>query len=110
MAPDIAWHSAHTGDLETARRYMLHALSVEDNSPLRRYICGQLAWLEDDPEVAAALLETACSADNGLELRNAIEFAQATQNHELEQYFRDRAPADWENITIYNYWLGTWVR
>jgi hypothetical protein len=101
MAADIAWHAAQNGDLDTARQFLRHALLTETYPPLRRYICGQLAWLEDDPKAVVALLEASCADNTFLELRNAIELARVTGNKELERYYRQRPSVDGEDLRIY---------
>ena len=59
MAFDIGSRSLRRGDYETGRKYLLKALQTVEIKNLRAYICGELAWVEEDPEIAAALLREA---------------------------------------------------
>lgn len=78
-------------DRTTAREYMGEALSDPNNEYCREMICAELAWVEDDPEVATALLERSCAkAGIGEEFAfyNAMHLAIVTHSDELaDSYF-----------------------
>lgn len=66
-ARQVGGAAMRRGDLEEARNYLRSALKTalknQDHDQCQR-ISASLAWVEDDPEVAAALLEASCAADD----------------------------------------------
>lgn len=53
---EIGYESFRMGDFEEAKMYLYEALRVEKREFWRNNICGMLALLEEDAEIAAALL------------------------------------------------------
>ncbi len=80
------------GKWDAARRYFWEALERPSMSPdMRKDVCAKLAWLEDDPERAARLLELSCQEDrHGSQLRNAIYLCQKTESNALADHYLAR--------------------
>jgi len=84
------------GDLEEARNYLREALEASvrhESKTWRNAICQRLAWVEQDPEVAAAFLEESCSMTNGMLphfLQGALCLAILTDSDELADYYYAR--------------------
>ena len=82
---------ANKGDLEKARNYLREAIRVTTEEDRRARFCGMLAWLEDDPEIAGALLEQSFAGldkvPNGENYAlHSLELAVVTGSDELAEY------------------------
>jgi len=84
---EIGTESFQMGDFTTARDYLREALRTEKRDFSRGWICGWLAWLEEDPEVAMALLQESCASGNALQLRDAMHLAILTNSDDLADYY-----------------------
>lgn len=81
------------GDVETARNYLREALRKETGDWSRAWICSMLAWLEDDPEVATALLRESCLGGNGRDryrLMEALDLCILTRSDALAEHYFGR--------------------
>lgn len=97
-------------DFETARDFFREAVRVEKDECRRRFLCCDLAWFEDDPQVAAALLEESCagpvwSGPNSEYFTihaqyNALGLCIATGSEELANYYYERYRGSWPQ------WMG----
>lgn len=100
LAMEIGSAAFSKGNIEKARDYMRAALetSVRNGDySYRHYICGRLAWLEDDPEVAAALLEASCTINRPIDevnharyLQNALCLSIVTGSDDLAEHYYAR--------------------
>lgn len=87
-----------TRDFESARAVLRKAIRLQAPGSVRNYLCGELAWLEDDPAMATTLLEQSLSEgpgtpeDNRWPFLNALELATTTENPDLSEYYWDRFP------------------
>lgn len=64
FALEVGIAAMRRGDIEEARNYMRETLEIsvrKESKTWRNAICGRLVWVEQDPEVAAVLLEKSCS-------------------------------------------------
>jgi hypothetical protein len=68
-------------------------------------LCGLLAWLEDDPEVATALIEQSLTMMAGPDLKpggsaflalNALELAVVTGSDDLAESYYQRFSDGWD--------------
>lgn len=78
-ALDIGQLALSRGDIDEARDYLRAALEANIRSgdlSLRQLICARLAWAEDDPEVAAALLAASCTAARPIDEENLPGYVQ----------------------------------
>lgn len=67
------------GDIDEARDYLRAALEANIRSgdlSLRKFICARLAWAEDDPEVAASLLEASVTATRPIDEESLPSYVQ----------------------------------
>lgn len=88
------------GDIDEARAYFRAALEANIRSgdlSLRQSICGELAWAEDDPEVAAALLEASVTVNRpideefmALRLQNALALSILSGSDALAEHYYAR--------------------
>jgi hypothetical protein len=97
---EIGSAALNRGAIDEARNYFRAALetSVQNEDYfLRQTICGQLAWAEDDPEVAAALLEASCTAARPMDeefltyhIQNALALSILTGSDALAEHYYAR--------------------
>lgn len=84
------------GDAETARTYLREALSKDRRPGVRAWVCVDLAWLEDDPEVATALLQESCATGDDVpvafvdQLWNAVNLSVLTHSDALAEHYFER--------------------
>jgi hypothetical protein len=90
FAIEIGSESFQMGDFTTARNYLREALRTGKRDFSREWICSWLAWLEEDPEVATALLQESCASGNALSLRDAMHLAIFTNSDDLADYYFKR--------------------
>lgn len=87
-----------TGDFASARAVLRKAIRGQELGPGRSYLCGELAWLEDDPVIATTLLEQSLAHgpgtvdNNRWPFLNALELAMTTDNPELAAAYWARFP------------------
>lgn len=75
------------GNWDEARDYFSDVLRMaDDGSVYREGVCGYLAWLEDDPELAARYAEIACSGEAAYPCVMALDLAVATGNRDLARH------------------------
>jgi hypothetical protein len=84
---DVGKWSAYVGDFASARNYLRESVRVEPDAALRGQSCAMLAWLEDDPEISAALIEESLAAPensgmDGWAPANALHLALVTGSDE----------------------------
>lgn len=99
-ALEIGTAAMNRGDIDEARDYLRAALDANIRSgdlSLRQAICGQLAWVEEYPEVAAALLEASCTAARTIDeefmafhIQDALALAILTGSNELAEHYYAR--------------------
>jgi hypothetical protein len=84
------------GRWDAARRYFWEAIEDKNTELFRRkYSCGQLAWLEEDPKRAARLLALSCEGDRtGYLLHEAVTLCRATGSDALAEHYLARLCAD----------------
>ena len=87
---EIGHESYQMGDHEAAKMYLSEALRLEKRERRREHICGMLAWVEEDPEIAAALLRESCASDNRHRLHNAMALAILTESDDLAEHYFER--------------------
>ena len=90
FAIQISNRSFLLGDTVTARNYFQEALRTGIQGRSRELICAQLAWLEEDPEVATALLQESCASGFSSWLLKAIDLAVLTNSDDLADYYLKR--------------------
>lgn len=86
-----------TGDWDGARRRFSEVIEMSSNPLARRHACSRLAWLEDDPEKAAKLLELSCTGENqniAFFLTNAVRLARCTGSDALAEHYLARIRAE----------------
>ena len=94
FALEIGYESYRMGDFETAKKYLREALRIEQEQFRREHICSMLAWLEEDPEIAAALLRESCVSGNRHRLSQAMTLTVVTGSDGLaDHYFKRWANA-----------------
>jgi len=93
----MAWERAQAmlvrGDWSGARSCLAEYLETSRRPVARRDACAYLAWLEDDPEVAARYMELACSDEDDLRggcLAISEELARLTGSDALADHYRAR--------------------
>ena len=87
---EIGHESFQAGDDETARRYLRELLRTEANASRREHICRRLAWVEEDPEIAAALLRESCATNRPGALSDAMRLAILTNSNEVADHYFER--------------------
>lgn len=93
-----------TGDYDSARNFLRAAVRTQTDPVVRNYLCGELAWLEDDLQIAARLLEQSLSQgpgpgnDSRWIFVNAVELALATETEWLAQELLEKFPDCWAAI------------
>ena len=95
----------HVGDFDTARSYLSEAMRVEKDEPWRRVLACHLAWIEEDPQVAVALLEQSLAGPlggvtdpsflEGYAEFNALDLCVATGSEELANDYYQRYRDSW---------------
>ena len=90
---DLAWQisavAMQVGDRATARDYLCQAFRDAEDEDRRETFCMTLAWVEDDPDVAAALLQRSCARGTRYCLYQAMCLGIVTHSDELaDHYFR----------------------
>lgn len=81
------------GRLEAARDFLRAAIREQEDLKVRRYLCGELAWLEEDPAVSAALLNASLTGRPGdseigdWPISNAIQLALTTESEDLARTY-----------------------
>lgn len=92
------------GDFDSARAWLREGVRVEEREEWRRLHAGLLAWVEEDPEVAAALLEESCSGRCGdpgwgagtwVAPVNALDLCIATGSEDLAERYYLRYRESW---------------
>lgn len=82
-----SWTCGYIGllrhDYGKAKMCYEQVVRESDNAVKRRRACAMLAWLEDDPEMAARYMEIACSTGRVECLIPAVELAMTTESEEL---------------------------
>jgi hypothetical protein len=100
----IGDHYFFFGYFDTARSYLQEAIRVEKDECQRRYWCMRQAWLEEDPEVAVALLDESLSGPlskahpddfESLAQFNALDLCVVTGSEELAEYYYLRYRDSW---------------
>ena len=101
----IGTNELKVGNFDTARSYLREAMRVEKDESMRRYLACQLAWIEEDPHVAAALLEQSCGGAVGITVdpvyneclapTNALDLCVTTGSKELADYYYHRYRDSW---------------
>ena len=101
------------GDFDTARNYLRQAVRVEKNEAFRGYLCEQLAWIEDDPQVAVELLLQACATKplftEGEAQCDALNLAVATGSEDLAKYFYYRYHHSWSEWGMLSADTEKWI-
>ncbi|MCX5768892.1 MAG: hypothetical protein NTZ09_01260 [Candidatus Hydrogenedentes bacterium] len=91
---DDAWLQAQCnlmlGNWKEARTCFTEILRNDFGSVWRPRAWAYLAWLEDDPEMAARYLEIACSGVDWYAVFLSVELASATGNTELAEKYMAR--------------------
>ncbi len=78
------------GNVELARAYYREALN-HPLYPYKRVWClSRLAWYEDDPEVASALVAAACATDEPNFLSEAVRISSLTGSVEARDHYLAR--------------------
>ncbi len=93
VAFNIGWAHLMKGEFDEARGYFQDIIDSPFNEytlPYHRMACGNLAWLEDDPEKAARLLELSCQGKPGMALLDAAELCRLTGSDELAEHYSER--------------------
>ena len=92
---DCAQVHAVLGELDAARRCWWRVLDSSEPDA-RRFACAELAWYEEEPEMAARLLEISCQegVGEGNNLVNAIELCRLTGSTKLADHYLDRLRAE----------------
>jgi hypothetical protein len=101
--------SLDAGAYASARSWYREGIRVAGNDVSRRYYSEQLAWLEEDPEVAAALLEESFSRpiedksrgpyDPWIAAMNALDLSIATGSDDLAEGYYLRFRDSWPRWT-----------
>ncbi len=105
----IGYEMITLGNWESARRHLWAAVDVyETYDPTQCKIAlGQLAWLEDDPEKAARLLQLSCQGEFHLpyphnsenlaasQLENAYTLCKETDSTALAEHYLERLRKDY---------------
>jgi hypothetical protein len=90
-AAGMAWETAsekmRLGQWDAARRYYWQVLDSDVRPYIRDSALANLAWLEEDPEKAALLLELSCENDQGHLLASAIRLCLATGSDALADHY-----------------------
>jgi hypothetical protein len=99
---NIAGMYLSSGEFDKARPYLREAVRVHFVEVLRIDLCGQLAWLEDDPAVAAALIEESLSSMTNADSTgaayaalNALELAVVTGSDAMAADYFQRCRGRW---------------
>ncbi|MCX5768890.1 MAG: hypothetical protein NTZ09_01250 [Candidatus Hydrogenedentes bacterium] len=71
-----------------ARRYLEEVLRKWESRVVQEQACGYLAWLEDDPELAARYMEVASSGGQLFGLSSSATLARATGSTELAEHYQ----------------------
>jgi hypothetical protein len=104
LAMQIGDRACQVGDYTAARDYYREALGTgkqafsyklvgslrAERKISREYICAWLAWLEEDTEVATALLQESCASDNKSLLPRAVRLSILTNSDDLADYYFKR--------------------
>lgn len=76
------------GKWEEARKYFMDYLREDRNDPVwQQRACAHLAWLENDPEMAARYMDMACSGGDLFSIALSVEFATKIGSTELAEYY-----------------------
>ena len=104
FAMQIGDRACQVGDYTAARDYYREALRTgkqafsyklvvslppEKEIP-RGYVCAWLAWLEEDTEVATALLQESCASNKNPFLYRAVRLSILTNSDDLADYYFTR--------------------
>lgn len=71
-----------------ARGYFEEVVRKSNSPALQKGACGYLAWVEDDPELAARCMEIACSGGQDFCFSFSAELARVTGSTELAEYYQ----------------------
>ncbi|MBI5093782.1 MAG: hypothetical protein HZB26_15240 [Candidatus Hydrogenedentes bacterium] len=102
MRGEIGEGYLRAGDFDAARNYLRAAIRIERDYFGKSYDYVKLAWLEEDPQVATALLERSCAKSSpGAEIdirapQNALRLAIVTGSDELATYYYQRYRDSWD--------------
>lgn len=90
------------GEWDAAKRCWWESLDAPLSPGIHRHACARLAWLEEDPEKAARLLELSCQEDEyGSWLSNAIRLSRVTGSTELADHYLARLRAENPKLAKY---------
>jgi hypothetical protein len=90
FAGEIGYEAFQMGDFTTARHYLREAVRTGKRDFSREWACSRLAWLEEDSEVATALLQESCASGNAFLLYNGMHLAILTNSDDLADYYFKR--------------------
>ncbi len=90
MLREICYESWRNGDYQDTKGYLRELLPMLEAPESRRSIYGKLAWLEEDPAVAAALLREACAGNDRNQLGKARSLAIVTKSEALANHYHER--------------------
>lgn len=85
---------AARGNYEEARESFADYLRHSDDPVKKQQVCAYMAWLQDDPEMAARYMELACSDSQPVCLVICYNLALESGSEELRRHYRallDRA-------------------
>lgn len=106
LAGTIGQAYLDTGDYAGARDFIRQAIRLQQDPVARNYLCGELAWLEDDPALAKRLLDQSLAGGPGPKdtgrwaFSNALELALVTDNDRLAREYWDRFPEGREYLEL----------
>ena len=79
------------GKLDEARRCLWKVIDSSVDPSWHRWASANLAWLEEDPEIAARYFELSLQGDErGRWLGNAVRLCQATGSDALAEHYLGR--------------------
>jgi len=110
------------GNWAEARSCFTEYLRHSEEPVMQQRACAYLAWIEDDPEVAARYMEIACSGRQQFYLGSCARLSRDTGNTELADYYialykglyppslnqRKLRPIFDSNRSYSNVWRGLW--
>lgn len=99
------FYFAELRDFDTARPWLAEGIRATEDRSVRRSLCAMEAWLVDDPQVAAALLEESLSGpatflaggedQTPFVALNAVDLCIVTGSDELAEYYYERYRDQW---------------
>lgn len=91
------------GDWNQARLYFTDFLRSTDEDDYKQRVCGYMAWLEDDPELAARYAEAACSGEDWHGALLIVELGVATGNTRLAECAMERGRSAMSEFDVTKY-------